>query len=291
MPKIHPTATISGECQIADDADIGPYCGLTGRVTLGAGVRLISNVQINGPVKIGPGTVVYPYACLGFAPQDVKFKPGDPTAGAVIGAECQLREYVTVHAATKADTPTRVGDRVFIMVNSHVGHDAHVDDDAVLVNNTALAGHSYIGKRALLSGGAMIHQFTRVGRLGLISVQSGTTMDIPPFCVVAERNRLSAINLIGMRRSGMNRTDIDAVKRAYREVLRPSLQRPAMLEALAEIGAASPAVMEIHQFVKEAKRPICPGNGRPPRALLAWLQAARRGTVPVEAELGDSDEE
>jgi UDP-N-acetylglucosamine acyltransferase len=285
MPRIHPTAVISAECQVGDSVEVGPYSVISGCVRLGDGVRLMANVHISGPAEVGPGTILYPGVCIGAPPQDVKFKPGDPTAGVVIGRDCQVREHATVHAASKLDKPTRVGDRVFMMVNTHLGHDAWADDDAVLVNNSALAGHSYLGKKAILSGGCMIHQFTRVGRLAMLS-GANVSMDLPPFCVATGRNRHGAINLVGMRRNGIGRRDIDAVRAAYREVLTPNLSRAELIEALAERAAASDAVAEIHRFVVEAKRAICPGRGRPPRELTRWLHAARRGTLP---DIGDPD--
>src|SRR5689334_22475420 len=105
MPVIHPTAAVSREIELADDVEIGPYCVLNGRVTLGAGVRLLGNNYVSGPVWIGEGTIVYPFTCVGFPPQDVKFKPGDVTAGVVIGKQCILREHVTIHAASNEHTP------------------------------------------------------------------------------------------------------------------------------------------------------------------------------------------
>lgn len=118
MPKIHPTAIVSPESVLADDCDIGPWCVLTGPVTLGAGVRLVGNVHLNGPVTLGSGTIAYPFVCVGFPGQDVKFKLGMPTPGVRVGVNCILRENVTIHSATRPEAPTivarqRVHDGVF----------------------------------------------------------------------------------------------------------------------------------------------------------------------------------
>src|SRR5690349_17988525 len=115
MPRIHPTATVSSETRLADDVEVGPYCVLTGRVVLSPGVRLVGNNYITGPVEIGSGTIVYPFACIGFGPQDVKFGLGQKSAGVVIGNDCIIREHVTIHSASNDHTPTRVGNRVFMM--------------------------------------------------------------------------------------------------------------------------------------------------------------------------------
>jgi UDP-N-acetylglucosamine acyltransferase len=262
MPKVHPTAVLDDRVETADDVEIGPYCLLTGPVRLGPGVRLLTRVCVQGPAVIGAGTIIYPNACIGYEPQDYKFKPGAPTAGVEIGANCIIREAATVHAATNHERPTRVGDRVFLMVNSHVGHDALVRDDAILVNNVALAGHTEVHERAILSGAVVVHQHGRVGRLAMCSGGSVVTNDVPPFCMSAQRNMLVGLNLVGMRRSGMPRHEIDAVRRAYREVLKRNPPRAEVLQQLAERGADSPAVRLMHDFIAATKRSITPVGGR-----------------------------
>lgn len=262
MPNVHPSAILGPEVQIADDVEIGPYCVLTGRVELAPGVRLLAHVNVSGPITIGAGTVVYPNASLGFEPQDYKFKPGAVTAGVAIGANCLIREHATVHAASKNDRPTTLGNRVFLMVNSHVGHDAIVRDEAILVNNVALAGHTEVHEKAILSGGTVMHQNGRIGRLAMCSGGSVLTNDVPPFCMSAQRNMLVGLNLIGMRRSGMPREEIDAVRRAYRELLRRNPPRDELLGELERRGADSAAVRLMYEFVRDTKRSITPVGGR-----------------------------
>lgn len=262
MPNIHPTATVDEAAILADDVEVGPYTIVSGPVTMGPGVRLLARVSIQGPVTIGAGTVIYPNACIGFEPQDYKFKPGMETAGVVIGEGCLIREHATVHASTKPDRPTRLGDRVFMMVNTHVGHDAEVRDDAILVNNTCLAGHCEVHERAILSGACLLHQFGRIGRLAMCSGGAIMANDVPPFCMSAQRNMLVGLNLVGMRRSGMPREEIDAVRRAYREVLRRNPPRQEMLAQLRERGEQSPAVMQMYEFVRDSTRRITPVGGR-----------------------------
>ena len=262
MPNVHPSAILEGDIDLADDAQIGPFCVLTGRVTLGPGVRLLAHVNISGPASIGAGTIVYPNASLGLEPQDYKFKPGAVTAGVTVGENCLIREHATVHAASKNDRPTVIGNRVFLMVNSHVGHDAIVRDDAILVNNVALAGHTEVHERAILSGGTVLHQNGRVGRLAMCSGGSVLTNDVPPFCMSAQRNMLVGLNLIGMRRSGMARDEIDAVRRAYRELLRRNPPRDELLGELERRGENSPAVHHMYEFVRDTKRSITPVGGR-----------------------------
>lgn len=262
MPTVHPTAVIDPRCEIADDAQIGPFCVLTGPVKVGPGVRLVAHVNIQGPASIGDGTIVYPNASLGFEPQDYKFKPGMETPGIVIGSNCIVREHATVHAATRPDRPTTVGDRVFLMVNAHVGHDARVHDDVILVNNVALGGHSEVFDKAILSANTAVHQFGRVGRLAMCSASSVVTNDVPPFCMAAGRNTLVGLNIVGLRRAGLGADEINAVRLAYRQVLRRNPQRPELLAQLADRGRTSPSVQHMHDFIISCARAITPVGGR-----------------------------
>jgi UDP-N-acetylglucosamine acyltransferase len=261
MPMIHSSASVSAECECAPDVEIGPQCVLTGRVKLAAGVKLLGHVYVNGPVEIGASTIVYPFACIGFPGQDFKFKLGDTTAGVVIGSDCLLREHVTIHAATKADVPTRLGNRVFMMAGSHIGHDACVGNNVIMVNNSCVGGHGQLDDGCTLSGGALVHQFCRVGRLAFISGGSAVSTNVPPFCTAFGRNTLVGINLVGLRRSGVPRDQVTQVRAAYREVLRQrGMSRQEMVDRLRERGRECPPVMELASFVAESKRPICPGR-------------------------------
>jgi UDP-N-acetylglucosamine acyltransferase len=290
MPDIHPTAVVDREAELAPDCVIGPGCVLRGRVKLAAGVNLISSVQLNGPVEIGAGTNVYPFACLGFPGQDFKFKPGMPTPGVKVGSGCILREGVTIHAATKETSPTTIGNNVMMMVGSHVGHDGFVGNNVIMVNGAVMAGHSAAHDNSTIGGLCAIHQFTRIGRLSFMSGGTAVSMDVPPFCVVSDRQRLGGINRVGMRRSGMDRGHITRVDEAFRRAFRNHLPRAEQIAILDELGRDCPPVMEIAEFVRQAKRAICPGMGRPPRTLTTWLHLRRRGKLASESAGDDGDD-
>lgn len=261
MPAtIHPTAIVGPEVHLADDVVIGPFCVLSGKVSLGQGVRLLSHVTIEGPVAIGPRTILHPGCAVGFPGQDFKFKMGDPTAGVVVGADCILREHVTIHAATKTDKPTRVGDKVLMMVASHAGHDATIGNGCILANSAMLGGHSLLEDNVILSGNAAVHQFCRVGRMAFMTGNVGVSMDVPPFCIVAERNCVASLNLVGLRRSGVPRDQITLLRRAFWHVFRRSLTRPEMLAELHARGKDCPLVLEQARFVETATRPIAHGR-------------------------------
>ncbi len=260
MPTIHPTAIVSPEAVLADDVVIGPYCIISGNCTLGAGVNLISHVCIYGPAEIGAGTTVYPNASLGFPAQDFKFKLGMPTGGIKIGEHCLIREHATIHAATKPDIPTIIGDRVFLMVNAHVGHDSVISNDVILVNNTCCAGHTHVHTKAIVSGGSVIHQFNRVGKFAMVSGLTVVTMDIPPFCIAYGRHTLAGINIIGMRRNGFSQPDIQAVRTAYKEILRDGMPRTEAVEILRERGKAHAPLLDIADFIETSKRGVATGE-------------------------------
>lgn len=280
--SIHPTACVGPECELGEGVEIGPHCVLTGKVKLGAGVRLLGHVYLSGPCTIGEGTIVYPFVCIGYPGQDVKFKPGDPTAGVVIGKNGILREHVTIHAATNTETPTTVGDRVFMMVNTHFGHDCQIGNGVVMVNNSAVGGHGKLFDNCTIGGGSLVHQFTRVGRFAFLSGGIAVSADIPPFCIAGDRNRLAGVNVVGLRRSGVPRDHITALRTAFREFLRVSVPRDETLRTLRERGVNCPPLLELADFIESSKRSVCIGTGRPPRTVAAWIQNLRRGRVGLD---------
>lgn len=297
MPQIHPTAFVAPECELADDVKIGPFCVLTGQVRLAAGVELIGNVYIQGPAAVGAGTIIYPFVCVGFEGQDVKFKRGQHTAGVTIGEKCILREHVTINAATQPTNPTRLGDRGFMLVGSHIGHDASVGNDVTMVNGSMIGGHGVIGNNVLLGGQAVIHQFVRVGRFAHVAGDSGSSQHVPPFCIVSERNRIGGINRVGLRRAGMPREHITAVQSAYKDVLRFPMANDEMVATLRSRAAAAncPPLQEMADFIEACKttgRGIAPGMGKPPRDAVAWFKTAQRWAEngPPADESADSDE-
>lgn len=261
MAMIHATALVDPQCQIDPSAEIGPFCRLTGAVILGPNVRLLANVHMQGPVRVGAGCLFYPGSCIGFEPQDFKFKPGMTTAGVAIGSNCVFREHVTINAASKADVPTTIGDDCYLMIASHMGHDSRIGNRVILGNSALLAGHSQVFDQAILSGNTAIHQFNRVGRLAFVSGGAVSSMDVPPFCVAINRHEINGVNLVGMRRSGMPREHITRVRQAYAAVFRGGVPRQEQIERLTELGRDCPPVMEIADFVRSAKRAVSAARG------------------------------
>jgi UDP-N-acetylglucosamine acyltransferase len=215
MPQIHATAIVAPGARLADDVVIGPYCILGDQVELGAGVRLMSHVVVEGRTTIGEGTRIFPFASIGFEPQDLKYRGEDSSL--IIGRNNTIREYVTMNPGTEGGgMVTRVGDHGLFMVGAHVAHDCQIGDHVIMANNATLAGHVVVEDFALLGGLSAVHQFVRIGRHAMIGGMSGVERDVIPYGqVMGDRARLSGLNIIGMQRSGFSREDIQGLRSAY----------------------------------------------------------------------------
>ncbi len=260
MTQIHPSTMIGADVELGQDVEIGPRCTISGPVRIGDGVRLVGDIYLTGPITIGSGTTIYPNACIGFPPQDVKFKPGDKTPGVVIGRDCILRENVTIHAASHETLPTTLGDRAYLMVNAHMGHDSQAGSDVTLVNNVSLGGHSIVGDRVIIGGHSGIHQFVQIGYLAFVAGTIPVTCDVPPFAIIGRRNEVSGVNVVGMRRAGYPSDVITDTRRAFREVFRSTIPRDEMLDILDRIGAGCEPAAQVAAFIRNATRPICHGK-------------------------------
>lgn len=261
MPKIHPTAVLHGEIELASDVEIGPYCVLNGRIKLGPGCGLVANVHLQGTLTVGAGNTFYPGCALGFAPQDKGFPVHKEGAGTLVGDGNMFREHVTIHRATREDRPTRVGDRNYFMACSHAAHDVQIGNDCIFANGTLFGGHSECGDRVVTGGGAGIHQFVRIGRGAMVSGLAGASKDVCPFFTLTAVNYIGGFNRIGMKRGGFAPAEIDLVREIYGIVVRsrlPFSRRVAELEKL----AGSPLADEFIAFIKASKRGIAARHGR-----------------------------
>ena len=256
MPKIHPTAIVSPEARLADDVVIGPYALIDGPVTLGPGTVIQAASRLLGPLTMGARNNVHTNAVLGGWPQDRKFN-GD-FSETIIGDDNIFREGVTIHRGTGLNTKTVIGNRNFFMVNSHVGHNSVVGNDVTLVNGCALAGHTSIGDRAILGACCTLHQFCRIGRLAMISNQAAMNVDFPPFFLTMATNSVNQLNAVGLRRSGMSHETINALRKMFQIAFREKHGRPmvAALKALPPEILAVAEVQEVLAFYQTAKRGV-----------------------------------
>ena len=213
--SIDPSARIAEGARIDPEAEVGPFCVVGGDVTLGPGVRLKSHVVIGGDTTIGPETVIFPFAVVGEVPQDLKYG-GEPTR-LEIGARTTIREHVTVNTGTQqGGGVTRVGDDCLLMAGCHIAHDAQIGNRVIVVNNSAVAGHCVIEDDVIIGGLCGIHQWVRIGRGAIIGALSMVTNDVIPHgLVMGARGELEGLNLVGLKRKGVARSDITALRAAF----------------------------------------------------------------------------
>jgi UDP-N-acetylglucosamine acyltransferase len=213
--KVHPSAVIEQGATIGAGATIGPFCFVGPDVVLGAGVHVKSHAVVTGVTEVGPDTVIFPFATVGEIPQDLKFK-GEKTR-LIVGARCRIREGATLNTGTEGGGGlTRVGDDCLLMTGAHVGHDAVLGNRVILANQVAIAGHCVIGDDVIVGGLSGIHQFVRVGHGAIIGAVTMVTNDVLPYGLVqGPRGILDGLNLVGLKRRGVERTDITAMRAAY----------------------------------------------------------------------------
>jgi UDP-N-acetylglucosamine acyltransferase len=251
---VHPTAVVMPGAELGSGVEVGPYCVIEPGVELGDGCRLSAFVHLLGRTTIGAGTTVGTGSVLGSEPQDRAFS-GERTR-VEIGSHCQIHEHVTVHRSTK-EGKTSIGDRVMMMASSHVGHNATVENDVVMVNGAAVAGHGFVGERAFLSMGSAVHQFGRIGRLTLVGGGCMVTRDAPPFSIVVGNYPVvwRGPNSVGLKRAGFE----DATRSAIRRSLFAIFRHPGGVIRGAEehLDHSVKEVVELARFVLDSPRGVC----------------------------------
>ncbi|MBL1437765.1 MAG: acyl-ACP--UDP-N-acetylglucosamine O-acyltransferase [Rhodobacteraceae bacterium] len=260
--SIHPSAIIEDGAEIGPDCHIGPFCHIGAAVRLGAGVRLHSHVAIAGDTVIGEGTEIWPFASVGSQPQDLKFA-GEKTR-LVIGARNMIRESVSINPGTEGGGGlTEIGDDCLFMLGTHVGHDCHVGNRVVVANHASLAGHVQVGEGAIIGGLAGIHQFVRIGEGAIIGALSMVVADVIPFgSVMGERPRLAGLNLIGLKRRGLPRSEISALRAAYKALFVGEGSLRERAEAMLE-NADNTLVRDLLEFVlSDSERSFCTPKGK-----------------------------
>lgn len=212
---IHPSAVIEDGAVLGGGVKIGPFCHVGSEVNLADGVELKSHVVVKGKTTIGRDTVVFSFAVLGEIPQDLKFN-GEATE-LLIGERNRIREHVTMNTGTEGGGGvTRVGNDCLFMAGCHVAHDVIISDRVILVNNAAVAGHCIIEDDVIVGGLSGIHQFVRIGRGAIIGAVTMVTNDVIPYGLVqAPRGELDGLNLVGLKRKGVARSDITALRAAF----------------------------------------------------------------------------
>jgi UDP-N-acetylglucosamine acyltransferase len=253
---IDPSARIEAGATIGKDVSIGPYCTVGANVSVGEGCRLIAHVNLTGHTTIGPRTVIHPFASLGSPPQSLSYR-GGPTRLAV-GADCDIRENVTMSGGTEdGGGITEVGDRCFFMVGAHVAHDCKVGSHVIFANNVLLAGHVHIADNVVFGGGVAVRQFVRIGEGAMIVGLSGVRADVIPFAMAhGPLADLIGLNVIGMRRRGASKADIQRMRAAYQALFFGEGQFRARLDQVAAEYGDDPLVGKVIDFIRTGKRPL-----------------------------------
>lgn len=260
--KIHPTAIVSKGAQLGKNVEVGPYSIIGDEVKIGEGTIIKSHVVIDGDTVIGKNNVIFPFASIGLAPQDFKFK-GEKSK-VVIGDNNKIREHVTIHLGTQDGAMvTTVGSNCLLMVGVHIAHDCVVGDHVVLANNATLAGHVEVGDHAVIGGLSAVHQFARIGKGAMIGGMSGVENDVIPYgLVMGERASLAGLNIVGMKRRNVAREDIHALRNFFKKVFSDKKSAFATRVDAAAKEFPSQIVQEVAGFVKtESARSFCQPKG------------------------------
>ena len=273
MPKIHPTAIVDPNAELAGDVELGPHCVIEGSVKIGPGCRLREHVTVRRYTTLGGNNLVDAGAVFGGEPQDLKFDP-DCVSYLRIGDDNVFRECVTISRATGEGSETVVGSRTYWMVGSHAGHNAVVEDEVVLTNNAAVAGFARIGRRAILSANVLIHQFCWVGELVMSEGAAATRSHVPPYTLMISKNQVAGLNTIGLRRAeDITDEDRRQINEAFKLLYRSKLTPAKALEEMDACTDWGPGACRFREFVRSALEAEPPFN---------------RGLCPMRVRIGSS---
>ena len=252
MTNIHPTAVVHPSAKIDPTAQIGPYAVIGEEVEIGAGTTVGAHAVVEF-ATVGKNNRLFPGCYVGTAPQDLKYA-GEKTR-LVMGDGNRVRECVTLNRGTTATGETVIGSNCLFMAYSHVAHDCRIGNGVIVVNSVGIAGHVEIGDFTVLGGIAGVHQFVRIGRYCMVGGGSMAGKDLPSFCTCqGDRATLRGLNLLGMRRAGLSRETISAVKDAYKTLFMSGL---TIEDAIARLKTVPvPEVHEMLQHIERSKRGI-----------------------------------
>ncbi|ALE03889.1 acyl-ACP--UDP-N-acetylglucosamine O-acyltransferase [Bartonella ancashensis] len=252
--KIHPTAYVEKGAQLGEDVLIGPFCHIGPEAVIGNGCRLMSHVVIMGETVLGAHSTVFPHAVLGASPQNNKHKGGRTTLS--IGKNCIIREGVTMHRGSDSSIGTTVvGDNCQFFSYAHVAHDCHVGDHVTFANNAMIGGHVTVGDHVIIGGGSAVHQFVRIGHHAFIGGVSALVGDLIPYgTAVGVQAKLAGLNIIGMKRSGLERKEIHALRHAVNMLFDRSKPLKERVNDVFSSHSTSQSVIDVLNFIKEKGR-------------------------------------
>ncbi len=253
--SIHSTAIIDPKAELASDVEVGPYSIIGKGVKIGKGTVVGPHVVIEPDTEIGENNKIYHGASLGGDPQDVSFN--DEPTFVRIGNGNIIREYVTIHRATKDGEATTLGNDNFFMAYAHAGHDCKVGNNTIISNGTALAGHVMVEDFAILSAYVGVHQFSRIGTMVMVGALARVNQDVLPYTLV-EGNpaKTRGLNAVGLRRRGIDSEARNELKRAYKILCRSGMSIKKALEKIESEIKQTKEVAHLVEFVRDSKRGI-----------------------------------
>lgn len=257
MSRIHQTALIDRQAEIASDVEIGPYSVIGAGVRIGQRTRVASHVVIEGRTSVGQGNTIYQFATIGSRPQDLKYR--GEASELIIGNHNTIREYVSLNPGTAGGgMVTRVGDPNLLMMHCHIAHDCLIGSHNIIANGATLGGHVMVQDYVIVGGLVGIHQFARIGSGAILGAGSMVSKDVPPFCnATGDRARLRGLNLEGLKRRGFTTTAIDALKKAYRIIFQSKLKTKDALEKVRREVLPTAEIDILLAFIAQSQRGIC----------------------------------
>jgi UDP-N-acetylglucosamine acyltransferase len=255
--SVHPTAIVAPGAVIPDSCSIGPYCTVGPDVVLGEACELVSHVVLDGRLHAGAGNRFFSFACIGIAPQDLKYK-GEPT-GITLGDGNTIRESVTISRGTAGGGgATKIGSHCLIMAYTHIGHDSVIGDHCILANAATLAGHVVVEDFATVGALCPVHQFCRIGRYAYVGGGTTITQDVLPFSLTSAKREVHSysMNKVGLERQGFDHQRLRAIHHAYRLLLAAKMNVSQAIEKLREESRDSPDVAYLVDFIEKSQRGI-----------------------------------
>ena len=247
-------AIISKDAQIGNNCEIGPNAYIGENVILGDNVKVCANAYIEHST-IGEGTIISPFASVGTPPQDLGYK-NEPTK-VIVGKNCQIREYATIHRASGEGKSTVIGDKCLLMVSSHVAHNCVLDDEVILANLVTLGGHIKVEFGAFVGGMSVFHQNIRIGKMSIVSGFSAARQDILPFSKGEGRPPVPrALNVVALKRRGVALEDRTNLNKAFKILISPDLNTTQAIEKIKNEVQANKYIEELIEFVQTSKRGV-----------------------------------
>ncbi len=282
--QVHPQAIVGKNVKMGINNIVGPGAIIEDGALIGSDNKIMANTYVAKGTTIGDNNEIHFGALIGHTPQDLAYKNEETFTK--IGDQNVIREYVTIHRGTKTGTSTIIGNQNFLMANVHIAHNCTLGNQIIMVNLASLTGYCAVEDQAFISGMTGFHQFSKIGKLAMVSALSAVNKDIPPFMICGGRpGVIQGINVVGMRRAGISQAVRSEVKESYRYLYRLGLN---VTQALKEIEGkfSSPEVKHLLDFIKTSERGICDGQGSAEETLLS-RKGSRTAGSSEELEVND----